>query len=212
MKKQIIFFSLSIVVISFWAFASNHRVSMPNSPQHCKNEEALFSIPDTLKSIRIDYNRDPDSIMNFVENQLQIDLCEDVAHFGLILNDLPAVRVALPRMCDDGTIRCGLIFPEFRIILNQLGESMVNENRILIGSIGQRIANRFPDTIKYNLQEISLLWTPETPKDSIEKTMKQIVDGYLMNYEFLARQLFATNVCELNKAQLNRLKKCCHFG
>lgn len=180
--------------------------SIQSDRKYCSNEINLFSIQDPLKSISIDYTKEPDSIMSNIESILKKDLCWNMVYFGLELSNSKPVKVQLLKECEDSTLRCFRQFPEAQILLNQKGQLMIEYERTPIDSVKFWINKNFPNKVNNDLEEISIKWTVQTPKDSIEKTFENIIDGYLLNYSTLSLKLFSKDVCDLSKSQIDSLK------
>ena len=211
MKKMILKYSLLILILVSGACSLNQSDEKTKGSKYCKNEIRLFSVPDSIQSIAIDYHDDTDSIMNFIENKLQIDLCWNMVTFGLELTNMEPVKVQLLKECDDGIIRCFRRFPEVMIFLNQEGRLMIGGDIIPIDSVKFWIKVNFPNKEEFDLEEVSIKWLTETPKDSIEKTLMNIIDGYMLNYEEVSQRTFLKGICELSESQVDSLKNILPF-
>ena len=211
-KLKIKYIYLGIIAIVNASCSAPTKKVQPIPEKYCENEIRLFSISDSLTSIIIDYNIEPDSIMKAIGDKLQKDLCWKVLDFGLDINNMKPIHVKLHKKCLDGTIRCSGSYPEVSILLNQQGLLMIENDIISIDSVKFWIYENFPNNYEYDLKEISIMWTMETPKDSIEKTFINVVDGYLMNYEELSIELFSKNICKLSEMQVDSLKNRLPFN
>ncbi len=174
--------------------------------KYCSNEINLFSTPDSIHKITIDYKLDSDSIINSIENILDKDLCWNMVNFGLALTYNKPVNVHLLKECNDGIIRCFRRFPEVNILLNQKGLLMIENDIIPIDSVKFWIHKNFPNDEEFDFEEISIKWTTETPKDSIEMAFGNIIDGYLMNYSEISQKFYSKNICDLTENQVDSLK------
>ena len=206
MKKIILKYSLLYLILFFAACSSNQANEKLKESKYCENQISFYSIKDSLQSIKIDYNDVPDSILNSIENKLQMNLCWKKVDFGLELTNTEPVKVQLLKECDDGIIRCFRKYPEVRVLLNQKGLLMIETDIIPIDSMKFWIQKNFPNSDDFDLEEISIEWTTETPKDSIEKAFVNIIDGYLLNYEELSQKSFSKNICDLTESQVDSLK------
>jgi len=198
-------------MLALTACSSNRVDDNSKTSKYCENEIRLFSIQDSMKSIAITYSQESDSIISSIQQELQIDLCWKMVHFGLEISKTAPVKVQLLKECFDGVIRCFRSFPEVSILLNQSGKLMIENNTIAIDSVKFWIYHNFPNEEQYDLEEISIKWTAETPKDSIEKTLINIVDGYLLKYEELSENLFSEAVCDLRESQVDSLSNIFPF-
>lgn len=212
MKKIILKYSLLYLTLFFAACSSNQVDDKLNESKYCENEISFFSITDSFQSIKIDYNDLSDSVLNSIENKLQIDLCWKKVDFGLELTQMEPVKVQLLKECDDGIIRCLIRFPEVKVLLNHKGQLMIENNVIPIDSTKFWIHKNFPNSDDFDLEEILIIWTTETPKDSIEKAFVNIIDGYLLNYEELSLKSFSKNICDLTESQVDSLKNILPFN
>jgi len=201
-------FTYGLLVFALLFLACNSKQSDENltDSKYCSNEISLFSTQDSLHKITIDYKLDSDSIINSIENILNKDLCWNIVNFGLVLTNNKPVKVHLLKECNDGIIRCFRRFPEVNILLNQKGLLLIENDIIQIDSVKFWIHKNFPNDEEFDFEEISIKWTTETPKDSIEKTFENIIDGYLMNYSDISQKLFSKNICDLSKNQVDSLK------
>jgi hypothetical protein len=211
MKRLKITYILIIITLFFTSCASkendkNFDNTLKNkSSKYCINEISLFSIDDSLQEISIDYDLEEDSIMKFIEKELNKDLCWNLVSFGIELPNNNPIKVQLLKKCNSF---CRTNFySEVSILLNQNGISLIqNEFFVPIDSIKHWIHKNFPSNNSFDKKEISIKWTKETPKDSIEKTFVNIVDGYLLNYEDLSHNLFSKSICDLSENQIESLK------
>jgi len=175
--------------------------------KYCSNERSLLSIPDSIKQITIDYSLQIKPLFNSIEKKLGKNLCWNLTSFGLILTNKDVVQVEILRKCKSAIISCFIRHPEVHIILNQKGMVMIENEITSIDSVKFWIGKNFPNDAKYGLEEISIRWDTETPKDSIEKAFVNITDGYLQSYQKMAQKLFSKNLCDLKIVQLDSLKE-----
>ncbi|MEZ4804724.1 MAG: hypothetical protein R2852_04370 [Bacteroidia bacterium] len=203
--------SLLLWLIIFTACSPNRSEDNLKVSKYCANEISLFSVPDSLQSIKIDYSLKPDSFFNTIANKLNKDLCWKMTSFGLKLNTSEPIKVQLFDKCEDGINRCGFRRPEVRILLNQTGKLMIERDIIPIDSVKYWIYKHFPNSVEYDLEEISFEWAIEANKDSIEKVFSNIIDGYLLKYEKLAKVSFSKNICNISKSQVDSLKSILPF-
>ncbi|WP_298518192.1 hypothetical protein [uncultured Kordia sp.] len=175
--------------------------------KYCTNQMSLFSVPDSLKKITIDYQLEAKPLLKSIEEKLDTNVCGELVGFGLILENEDVVKVKYRKMCDDGMISCYLGRKEANVILNLKGLLLIEHEIVPMDSVKFWMRKNFlkKKVIKY--KRTSVLWDVETPKDSIEKAFAAIRDGYLLVYENLAQELFSKKICELKTSEIDTLKK-----
>lgn len=177
----------------------------PVSSQYCANQIALFSIPDSLEVLTIDYSLEVDTIIASIEQQLDQDICWKEISFGLALPNENPLKVDILLECASATIICGRRFPKVEILMNQRGQILIAGQGIPIDQVKFWLDNNLP--VDNSWEGISIHWRSPPPKDSVEKVFENIIEGYLMSCEQLSQQLFSEQVCNLSNQQLNYLKE-----
>ncbi|WP_146169736.1 hypothetical protein [Kordia periserrulae] len=140
-------------------------------------------------------------------------VCGALTNFGLILENQEVIKVQYRKKCQDGIGMISCYKEQFSIkaLLNEKGSVLFAYESIPIDSIKYWIRDNFWDDGTYYYDKTSVQWETETPKDSIEKVLSTIKDGYLLIYEKLSQKLFAKKVCELQPAEMQQLKEQLSF-
>lgn len=211
MKRITVTYLLVLFVILVVGCKNAQNEKIIDDSKYCLNEIKLFSVVDSVEKIEINYNVDPDSTMSSIENVLNKDLCWNEVSFGMLLSNYEPVNVHLQKECDRRLEASGCSSPEVRIMLNRNGIVMLEGIIMPIDSVKFWIEKNFPDEQELSREEIVVDWDFSAPKDSIEKTFKNIVEGYLRNYAKLSDRLFGKNTCELSLKQIDSLKRTLPF-
>jgi hypothetical protein len=206
MKRFKIIYGLFLYISLFVSCTSNEIQNHAYNGKYCPNEISLFSIQDSLKKISVDYKIEPDLLIESIEDKIGQDLCQNMVTFGLALRDSEPIKVHLLKECGDRDMGFHRKYPEVKILLNQKGLLMIENELTPIDSVKLWIHKNFPNDEMSDLEEISIKWTSETPKDSIELAFNNIINGYLLNYAELSRKLFSKDICDLTENQVDSLK------
>jgi hypothetical protein len=174
--------------------------------RYCENEIQLFSVADTIPVLQLNYHHPESQILDSIEQALKQDLCFNKVDFGLSLDDGNVISVYVLKEYPTNVIVCYISHPKARILLNKYGDLMLNNNIVLIDSVPYFLREAFINNT-YDLEETFIKWTEETPRDSIEKTFKNIIAGYLLLYDSMALETFNKKTCSLTPEELNQLKK-----
>ncbi|AXG71860.1 hypothetical protein KORDIASMS9_04118 [Kordia sp. SMS9] len=187
-------------------FAACDRLKVEDA--FCANEKRVFSLPDSLQKITLDYQLEAKPLMSYIEKQLGIDLCQKPANFGVILANNNAVTVQLHKIfCVDGIISCFIRRDEAQISLNKEGVLLVEQELVAIDSITYWLEANLLNRKKINYKKTSLSWETDTPKDSIEKTFVNIKKGYVLSYRKRTTEFFKKTICDVSSHQLDSLQK-----
>lgn len=174
---------------------------------YCPNEIRIFAFDDQIKLIGINYNEPKEKILDFVEQKFEEDLCWKKVYFGLKLKSGNMIKVSLLKECKDDVIRNFGLRPGVKILLNQRGKLMIENEVIPIDSVKFWISAHYPNDDENDLQEIAIDWSIETPADSIEKALVNIEAGYFLVYQSLSKKKFEKGFCDLNNEELIDLRK-----
>lgn len=180
--------------------------------ESCTNRVKLLSTKETKKCFSINYNLKKDSLINFLSHKFPEKKCWDLINFDLKLSNNRVINVEfINQKCNYKFITRTNSFrrklSEVEILLNKKGLLLYDNDVIPINSIKFRIEDKFPNNFRYDLQEISIDWEKETPKDSIEKTLINITEGYLLKYSKLSKETFSKEICDLSEQEVDSLKK-----
>lgn len=171
----------------------------------------LVSVPDSLKIISLDYNVTANQLLDSLEAKLDNDVCDEFVSFGLRLQNQDVVQIRYEKRCQDNIISCFGRYFEVNALLNQDGLLLMGHEIITIDSIKHWMRTNFTDKGNITYAKVLFGWDEKTPKDSIEKVITTIKDGYQMVYEDLSQAVFSKNVCDLEASQVKRLHKLIPF-
>lgn len=210
--KKAKFLYLFLLSIFFFIGCSPKQTKIKTSnSKYCANELSLLSISDSLKKITIDYSLEEKPLLSSIEEKLGENVCGELVSFGLILKNEDVIKIQYQKICDDGIIFCGRKPWKAKILLNEHGLLLIDYELSSIDSVKHWLHQNLMNGKGVKFKETSIQWQTETPKDSIEKTFANIMDGYLLKYEDLSQQLFLKKICDLETSQINILKEKLSF-
>ena len=181
---------------------------------NCPNRRAItqFGKPDII--LKLNYNQDWEALIQEIENHFKEDICWIEKTIGLRINDQVLKTIFLKTCILKGTGYGMKHRSEVRILQNQKGELLVNEEYSLKpDSLSDWIGKNFPNQnfAPYSMEEISILWHKETPKEEIENVLLQIKEGYKKSYERISIEKFNKELCNLKIDEFNQLRKVFEF-
>ena len=183
------------------------QVSNIDTTTHCPNEVHLFSVADSLKKIKVDYQLETKSLLRSLEEKLSTNVCGEFVVFGLTLTNGDMVKVKYKKMCNNAMISCFIRRHEARALLNKNGLLLMEHELILIDSIKYWMRDNYIDGEVIYKNKTSICWYENAPKDSIEKVFTNIKQGYNMIYKSYSQEIFSKKICDLNVKELNFLKE-----
>ena len=177
--------------------------------EDCKNENYLIRPLEKDVTIKLDYNQNQESLIEDVEELFSEDLCWNEKILGIEIGN-KLLKTIFQKTCVDGTIR-NIPISEVKILMNQKGETLLNNQIIHLDSVANWIENHFPNETDYETEEIFFLWTKESPKEKIEKVFNQITNGYLKSYNKIANKIYGKEFCELELSKVKELENTLKF-
>lgn len=180
--------------------------SQPKKPIYCPNEVLLFSAPDSWEKIGLNTDK---SSWGFVQNlydSLKADVCDTTVYLGIQLDNQRMVKCWADKNCDK-VIECFLQRPKVLVLAGKHARLLVGLDTIPVDSLKQYIFQTFTDPANKDTEEVTLRWNAGTSAKLLDKTIEQIVAGYLLLYRKLAQTHYKKDLCELTKEQTGYLKK-----
>lgn len=206
MKKMNFLYVLSFLFLFIGCSPKQAKKEISNS-KYCANELSLLSVSDSLKKIKIDYSLEEEPLLNSIAKKIDTELCLKTIHFRVILANEDVANMYVQRECDKNIVSCYNRGTETYILLNKNGHLLMKDGVITIDSVKYWMRKNFSSKDDDHYKRVSIRWDTKTPKDSIEKTFTNVMNGYLLTYEDLSQQLFSKKVCDLETSQVNILKK-----
>ena len=177
--------------------------------EECLNKDIITRPSDDDVTIQLDYNQSQEELIKNIEALFHEDICWKEKTVGLELNDRN-LKIIFLKTCPDGIIRDRAV-SEVKILMNGKGSTLLNSEFIEIDSIGEWIANNFPNEYDYEIEEILFLWHKNSPKNEIEVVFNQIRKGYLKSYDKISNKKFNKSLCNLNPNEIRELEETLDF-
>jgi hypothetical protein len=211
------------IFILLFIYLSNsclQKQSQEAKNQYCANQLELITASDSLPLIPIQVNTSYDSVLVILEKLEKgnnIDDCNRLVYFGMpfaLDNDSIKLRVHISRQCY-GLGLSSSRAPSIKILLNAKGNRLVEEeptnndqyiteilrNHYFNNGVDPSLPDYPRDTF------VRLEWDSEVPSDSLQRTIKAIVDGYFQVSEEFSIRVYEKKVCKMTEQEKLRSKK-----
>ena len=212
MRLTLLNISILSFAIPYFALLTSCSTSTDPNGSHknpyCVNQAGLFSIPDSLKIIDIDFGDSDEGLLALLTAETDIDSCWNKLAFGLPLaQNFEPVRVYVLNECPDHLIRLESKTKQISVLVNQFGQVLIDGEPLSIDSLQFSIKANLNVIEIPEQQEILVLWDRDSPRDSLKAALIGIVEGFLLKQEELALEEFSTSICSLNESQIHYLSE-----
>jgi len=178
--------------------------------KNCANKIALTQHGKTDLTLKLNYNQSQEALREEIKNHFQEDICWEEKTIDLQINNRVLKTIFQEACIMKGTGYGIRYISEVRVLINQQGELLINDEYFLPqDSLSDWIGQNFPYELKkeFTLEEISIHWLEETPKEDIENVLLEIEEGFLKSYESISNKKFKNPICDLNQDEFLQLKK-----
>ena len=185
-----------------------------NNINTCLNKTQLTATDKTDLVLKLNYNQPQEALIETIKSHFKEDICWKEKTIGLQINNC-ILKTIFQETCPMKMMGLGVIpSSEVKILVNPIGEILINDEYFTtLDTLSDWIGKNFPNQIMmpYRIEEVSLLWHEETPKEKIEKVLLLIEEGYLKSYERISNKKFKKPICDLSDSEFLELKETFDF-
>jgi hypothetical protein len=203
-------------------FTSCQLEAQKSEPLHCDNQTILLKGNSSFE-VLFDFNLLPEEQIENLQSQVDISLCNGATPLNskFELEDKKIETLLMTDWyCKDPTHYLDELVPTCflirskRILINSREQILLDGKLVRIDSISQMVSNLSKNFFwhnSYKLVAYKILWDKETDNHTKFNVLEQTVDGYLQAANEISKTEFNLELCQLDSANLQVLKRKFRF-
>lgn len=181
----------------------------------CAVERSFLTPPDSLPKVKLDFSKTEMEIIDTIERQLGLDVCNLREPFALVLPNHGEVEVSLVyQNCERNTI-CFQGLP-LVILLNSKGQILADGEWCSLNNLNEKVASYYFGLMRDHKQydfnpTIRLNWQAGMSNAKVSRIISELKRSKQLIFKQYAADSRHKQACELEEYEVNWLKKSFHL-